>query len=88
MRIYKIALKGVSTGIIRNWILQASNDHFTWNNLYDNYMDSIGIGHNQLIITETDSHEKFSTYRIWVNNADGERPGLRYWQLYTVDSLA
>ena len=87
VRIYKIALRGVSTAIIRNWILQGIKDGDTWENLYDNYMDSLTSISNQLIITETDSLEKYSTYRIWVNNTEGGRPGLSYWQLYTVDSL-
>jgi hypothetical protein len=85
MRVHKITLKGVSTGIIRNWILQSSNDHITWTNLYENTLN--GIPHNQMIITAIDSLQKYSTYRIWVNNADGERPGLSHWQMYTIDSL-
>jgi hypothetical protein len=84
VRIYKIALRGGSTGLIRNWILQGSKDGDTWENLYET---SNLIGRNQLIITEIDSLEKYSTYRIWVNNADGQRPGLSHWQLYTVDAL-
>jgi len=90
VRIHKISLRGVLTGTIRNWILQASNDDHVWDNIYDNYLDSGStsscIDHSQLII-EVDSLHKYSTYRIWVNNTEGERPGLSHWQLYTVDTL-
>jgi hypothetical protein len=91
VRIHKIALRGVRTGTIRNWILQASNDDDIWENLYDNYMDSNStenacIDQNPLLI-EIDSIHKYSAYRIWVNNTDGERPGLSYWQIYTADPM-
>lgn len=90
VRIHKIALRGVQTGVIRNWILQGGIDDDVWEYLYDNYMDSENtskcIDHDLLYI-ENDSIQKFSTYRIWVNNADGERPGLSYWQMFSVDSI-
>jgi hypothetical protein len=90
VRIHKISLRGVSTGTIRNWILQASNDDDVWENLYDNYLDSGNTSScidDSLFILEIDSIEKYFTYRIWINNTDGQRPGLSHWQLYSVDTL-
>jgi hypothetical protein len=91
VRIHKIALRGVRSGVIRNWLLQASNDNDdAYEILYDNYMDTGNTEScidSSLIIVENDSIHKYSTYRIWVHNSDGDRPGLSHWQLYTVDSL-
>jgi hypothetical protein len=89
VRIHKVALRGVQSGVIRNWILQASNDEDAWVTLYNNFMDSASSClDDSLFIVEVDSLEKYFTYRIWVNHADGDRPGLSYWQLYSTDSLA
>jgi hypothetical protein len=91
VRVHKIALRGVRSGVIKNWLLQASNDNDdAYEILYDNYMDTGNTEScidNSLIIVEIDSIHKYSTYRIWVHNSDGDRPGLSHWQLYTVDSL-
>ena len=85
VRIHKMALRSVSTGIIKNWLLQASNENDVWDNLYEIYLDS--IDHAQITTVEVDSYRKYSRYRIWINDIEGERGGLSYWQLYTVDSL-
>jgi len=90
VRIHKIALRGLTTATLNNWILQASNDDAVWENLYDNYLDTGNTSScidNSLFIVEIDSIEQFFMYRIWVNSADGEHPGLSHWQLYSVDSL-
>jgi len=88
VRVHKFAIKGVQSGTIRSWKLQASNNDNEWIDLYDNLADAHGryIDHN-FYIYEKDSIIKYSTYRIWISHADGELPGLSYWQLYTVDEL-
>lgn len=115
VRIHKFAIKGVQTGTIRDWKLQASNDtpprvsrlevadfrsgtsgwatrsgpepnaraDTGWNDLFNNGA-SIDQSFN---IFHTDSLIKYSTYRIFISNADGELPGICHWQLYTVDEL-
>jgi hypothetical protein len=85
VRIHKMALRGVSTGIIRNWLLQATNGSDNWQTLYETYADS--INHTQIRTVDVDSYHKFSKYRIFINDIEGERGGLSHWQLYTVDSL-
>jgi len=85
VRIHKMALRGVSTGIIRNWLLQAANDDDNWHTLIELYHES--IDHTQVTTVEVDSYRKYSRYRIWINDIEGERGGLSLWQLYTVDSL-
>lgn len=88
VRIHKFALRGVTTGTMKIWKLLASNDAITWEKLYDNVVDGNGRYIDQnLFIWNTDSLIKYCTYRILVTNADGEHPGLSYWQLYTVDEI-
>jgi hypothetical protein len=86
VRIHKMALRSVSTCIIRNWLLQAGNENDLWANLYEAYSDS--IDHTEVTIIEVDSYRKYSKYRIFINDIEGEQGGLSYWQLFTVDSLA
>lgn len=88
VRIHKFAIKGVQTGTIMTWKLQARNDDIEWRNLFDNEVD----GNNAVIdqsfnIYYIDSIIKYSSYRIWISNADGGLPGLSYWQLFAVDEL-
>jgi hypothetical protein len=85
VRIHKIALRSVSTGIIKNWLLQAANFDDNWQTLFEIYADS--IDHTQITSIDVDSYRKYSKYRIFINEIEGEQGGLSYWQLYTVDSL-
>jgi hypothetical protein len=85
VRIHKMALRGVSTGIIKNWRLQAANDDDNWQTLIEFYADS--IDHSEVTTVEVDSYRKYSRFRIWINDIEGERGGLSLWQLFTVDSL-
>ena len=87
--IYRFAVRGVKIGTIKNWKLQASNDDNTWDDIYDNLEDGNGryIDHN-LQMPDIESLIRYSNYRIIVSNADGANPGLNYWQLFTVDTLA
>ena len=88
VRLHKFALRGVPTGIIRNWKLQACNDDTTWNDVYDNVDDGNGVFINEsLSFHECESLIKYQSYRIFIVNAVGENPGLSYWQLYVVDEL-
>lgn len=85
VRIHKIALRGVSTAVIRNWLLQAATRDGNWQTLIEIYAEN--IDHTEITTVEVDSYRKYSKYRIWINNFEGERGGLSYWQLYTVDAL-
>ena len=85
VRIHKMALRSVPTGIIKNWLLQARNGDDNWQTLFESYMDI--IDHTEITTVEVDSYRKYSRYRIWINEIEGERGGLSYWQLYTIDAL-
>ena len=85
VRIHKIALRGVSTAVIRNWLLQGANHDGNWQTLIENYVDN--IDHTEITFVEVDSYRKYLKYRIWINSFEGEKGGLSYWQLYTVDYL-
>ena len=85
VRIHKIGLRGVSMSTIKNWLLQASNVNDNWQNLFEIYQDS--IDHTQVTTVDVDSYRKYTRYRIFINDIEGEQGGLSYWQLYTVDSL-
>ena len=82
------ALRGKNSGtdLIYKWKLQGSN------NVYVNRWDDLFIAENKRIDKVMNyyyiqSTEKYSTYRIFVHQAEGENPGLSYWQLYTVDNI-
>jgi hypothetical protein len=83
VRIHKFALRSARNCTIQNWKLQASNDGDTWDDIFINGED-IDQSHS---FYETDSLNKYSTYRILITSADSDYPGLSYWQLYTVDTL-
>jgi len=85
VRIHKFALKGVQGSTINNWKLQATgsgSNGTEWHTLFDG--DGIDQSFNFFYINPP---IKYSTYRIWINDAVGALPGLSYWQLYTVDEL-
>jgi hypothetical protein len=86
IRIHKFAVKGKSTGTdqIYNWKLQASNDDKIWDDLYvakGKYID------DTISIFHINSTSGYYYYKILVINADGSKPGLSYWQLYTLDPI-
>jgi hypothetical protein len=88
VRLHKFALRGVSTGTIRTWKLQATNDYMTWDDIYDNVDDGNGqVINESLSFHECESLIKYQSYRIFIINSDGVNPGLSYWQLYVVDKL-
>ena len=88
VRLHKFALRGVSTGTIRTWKLQATNDYMTWDDIYDNVDDGNSVVINEsLSFHECESLIKYQSYRIFIINSDGVNPGLSYWQLYVVDKL-
>ena len=88
VKIYKFALRGKNSGtdLIYKWKLQGSNNVYAnrWDNLYIAENKRIDKVMNYYYIQST---EKYSTYRIFVHQAEGENPGLSYWQLYTVDNI-
>ena len=85
VRIHKIALRGVSTAVIRNWLLQGANHDGNWQTLIENYVDN--IDHTEITFIEVDSYRKYLKYRIWINSFEGEKAGLSFWQIFTADSL-
>jgi hypothetical protein len=85
VRVHKFALKGVQSSTINNWKLQATGSNGTeWHDLF--YGENVVIDQT-LNFFYINPPIKYSTYRIWINNAVGALPGLSYWQLYTVDEL-
>jgi hypothetical protein len=88
VRIHKFAVNGASSGTITNWKLQATNDGAEWKDIFENIADANGRYIDQThIYYESDSLNKYSTYRILVSNSLGDNPGLSHWQLFTVDAL-
>ena len=63
---------GIATDKISfNWIWQGSNDGTDWINI------------NEFV----NCSAKYSYYRIFVNKAETDNPGLSYWQLYPICSV-
>ena len=94
VRIYKIKLRGLklrnSDGIINekylfNWKWQGSNDGTDWINI--NEFDDTMIGYDFFDVPLYCS-VAYSHYRIFVNKAETDNPGLSYWQLYTADPIS
>ena len=88
VKIYRFALRGKNTGrdCILKWRLQgkSSNDYTLWNDLY--------VADNEPITSVVryfyvNPNEGYIYYRIFVYEAEGQNPGLSYWQLYTVDNV-
>jgi hypothetical protein len=86
VRLHKFAVKGTCT--IRLWKFQATNNDLTWDDIYDNVDDGGGILINEsLSFHECETLIKYESYRLFIVNADGENPGLSYWQIFVVDKL-
>jgi hypothetical protein len=86
--IYKCTIRGRPTNGARiyNWKLQGNlGDGFhTWVDLYiapNIFIDS------SIYTFNVAPSAKYAQYRIFVNNAESDNPGLSYWQLYTVDQI-
>jgi hypothetical protein len=81
--VHKFALKG--NGQIYSWILQARNEYTMWNDLH--VETNKFIGGDSVCIFNVNPSIVYIYFRIFVIKAEGETPGLSYWQLYTLDPI-
>jgi len=88
VKIYRFALRGKNSGtdLIYKWKLQGSNNVYAnrWDTLYNAENDPVNKVMRYYYIQP---NEGYTTYRIFVHEAEGETPGLSYWQLYTLDNI-
>ena len=75
-----------SNGIINdkisfNWKWQGSNDGTDWTNLNEFAESMIG---NEIMDVPVNTSVAYSYYRIFINKADTDNPGLSYLQLYPI----
>jgi hypothetical protein len=90
IRIYKIKLRGLKlrgrNGIINdkvlfNWKWQGSNDGTNWISIYEDNNSMIGY---EILDVLVNCSLPYSYYRIFVNKAETDNPGLSYCQLYPI----
>ncbi|HLX52444.1 MAG TPA: discoidin domain-containing protein [Aquella sp.] len=96
IRIHKFALRGNRANVkLYNWKLQASNDNKVWDDLYL-YIGIVILGENisqnkflddTVSVFNVNPSIGYSYYKILVTKAEGETPGLSYWQLFTLDEI-
>jgi len=85
-RIWKFQVRGrnVSTSeYITNWRLEGSNDNITFTTLYTS-TDTIG---STVLEYQINIVVSYTYYRIFAVSGQNTNPGLRYWQLYSLDSI-
>jgi len=96
IRIHKFALRGNRANKLYNWKVQARNEYNVWDDLYLYIGYIVGLGentYNNKFIDDTvsvfnvNSSMGYIYYKILVTYAEGETPGLSYWQLYTLDPI-
>jgi hypothetical protein len=94
VRVYKIKVRGLklqdSNGIIKdkilfNWKWQGSNDGTDWTTINDFAASMIGY---EILDVYVNSAVAYYYYRIFVNKAETDNPGLSYWQLYPVYTVS
>ena len=91
IEIYKFALRGKNSGTdcIYKWALQGSNNVYAnrWFTLYNAENEPVN---NVMKYYSVPRNEGYSSYRIFVREAEGKNPGLSpglsYWQLFKLDS--
>jgi hypothetical protein len=88
IKIWRFALRGKGSGqdCIYKWRLQGknNNEYTNWNDIYTANNDPIN---NVMKYFDVSPNEGYINYRIFVEEAEGQNPGLSYWQLYTVDNV-
>ena len=88
VEIYKFALRGKSSGTdcIYKWKLEGSNNVYVnkWETLYNVENEPVN---NVMKYYYVRRNVGYSTYRIFVHEAEGINPGLSYWQLFKLDSV-
>ena len=86
IKIWRFALRGKDSGqdCIYKWSLQGRNNDTKWNVIYTANNDPIN---NVMRYFYVSPKEVYNNYRIFVEEAEGQNPGLSYWQLYTVDNV-
>jgi len=94
VRIYKIRVRGLklrnSNGIINektlfNWKWQGSNDGSDWTTINEFNNSLIGNEIQDFLVS---SSAAYYYYRIFVNKAETDNPGLSYWQLYPLCTVS
>src|SRR5580698_2702242 len=83
IRVHKFALKGNSQ--IYSWKLQARNEYNMWGDLHVETNKFIGA--DSVSIFNVNPSIAYIYFRIFVLKAEGETPGLSYWQLYALDPI-
>jgi hypothetical protein len=88
IEIYRFALRGKSSGTdcIYKWKLQGSNNVYAnkWDTLYNAENEPVNKVMKYYYVRR---NVGYSTYRIFVHEAEGENPGLSYWQLFQLDTV-
>ena len=88
IKIWRFALRGKDGGqdCIYKWKLQGTNDIASsiWDTIYSAVNDKVNM---VMRYFHVNPKEGYINYRIFVEEAEGQNPGLSYWQLYTVDNV-
>ena len=85
IKIWRFALRGKDSGqdYIYKWSLQGRSNN-EWIDIYTANNDPMK---NVMKYFDVSPKEGYINYRIFVEEAEGQNPGLSYWQLYTVDNV-
>ena len=93
IKIYKLKLRGLklrgnvtilNNKVLFNWKWQGSNDGINWINLNEFIDSEIG---NEIFEVPVKCSAGYSYYRIYVNKAETDNPGLSYCQLYPLCTI-
>jgi hypothetical protein len=86
--IYKFSIQPADNTKLIKWKIQGRNNGFhLWENLSFNIEPLIDNSIKVFTLENLKLAKSYYDYRIFIEEAEGENPGLNYWQLYAINPV-